>query len=157
RERRGAGERGARVGHRHRRGRRVVDAAAGDGRGDRGPTGVVGGDGPEVVEAVGQPGGVERARVRRRRVRADVRPRVRAGRRALELYRRAVRAGVPPSAGGRGRAGQEGPRGGRRGGGRRVVDAAAGDRRGRRRPARVIGGDGPEVVQAVGQAGGGER
>ena len=84
-ERDRAVERRAGIGHRGGR-RRVVDAAVVDRGGDRLVAGDVGGDRAQVVEPVGERGGVPGAGDRRGRLSADVRPR--AGRRAVLERRR---------------------------------------------------------------------
>jgi len=88
-----ASARGRECRRRARRG--VVDSPVGDRRRVAGVARPVGGDRAEVVEAVGDRRRVEGDGVRGGGVgRADVRPRARAGRRALELHLGHVRIGI---------------------------------------------------------------
>ena len=112
----------------------------------------VGGEDAQVVEAVGEPGRVERGAVRRRRVGRDVRPGAGAGGRALEGD------GVDGA-----RRGVGGERGQCDGGAAQVAPAAGGDRAGRPCPvdsrqdelcrlaAGIVGGADAEQARAVGR------
>ena len=95
---RGAGQRRAGVGERG--GGRVVDAAVGHGRGGLGVAALVERDGAQVVEAVGQRGGVPVAGVGRDGVGAAVRPGARAGGRGLEAHATSARSELAVAASG---------------------------------------------------------